>query len=136
MVHLKISTYLRRPLTGKFKIMNNFLTNLWHEMGVVLGPEKIILQKDGKCFFTNDRNLCWSGCYDDRVCSFFTDDMDMDRSETQNFMKCMLENYLKCEIETLTDIEFRTVIIGSYTSEMSTVFPWWGELINNVSHND
>jgi hypothetical protein len=112
--HIKLCQYLGKEPQGEFKEFYDFLTELWKDMEISVidiyndrgNGHTIILHKGDMFYMEQDFNNDGLRCDWDRVWSFFRSTKGMKHTETQDFIRGMVEEHLKCKALTPAHVCF------------------------------
>jgi hypothetical protein len=100
-IHIKLCVYLGREPEDEFRGFYDFIMGLWEDMDFSVDNEQVIIFHKGTNFYMGldfkDGQL-W--CQYERVWSFFRYKKCMEYTETQDFVRSMVEQYLKCKVST------------------------------------
>ena len=110
--HLLTCEYLGKEPAGQYKKLHDFLTGLWDGMAFRVNSQtnRIALQKGDKWLIYQDPENGYLWCHTHQVWSFFRNDMDMDRTRTQEFIKSVVEQHLQYTVGTPASKPFTTSI--------------------------
>jgi hypothetical protein len=99
--HIKLCVYLGKNPGGEYKEFYDFLTEFWDgmEFSVIDNHDEqgIIFHKGVVFFMEQDFNNGLLRCERNRVWSFFRFKKGMDITETQDFVRSMVEEHLICK---------------------------------------
>jgi hypothetical protein len=99
--HIKLCAYLGKDIGGEYKEFYDFITELWRDMGIsVYEDQGILFHKGDGLFMQQDFKNGWLLCHWDRVWSFLRTTKGMEYTETQDFIRGVVEEHLKCKALT------------------------------------
>ena len=106
--HIKLCLYLGKEPQGEFKEFYDFLTELWNDMEISVindhneqgSGHTIIFHKGNNYYMEQNFKNKWLRCDWDRVWTFFRSIKGMKHTETQDFIRGMVEEHLKCKALT------------------------------------
>jgi len=99
--HLKVCEYTGKPPVDRYREMYNSSTTLWEDMSIVIDPDYLGLtlrKKDFVLFLVNPTIRTW--CFDRKLWNTISHLSGVSDSETQVFLKEMMEDHLMTNIES------------------------------------
>lgn len=94
MTHIKCCEFLRKPPVGQYKKIHDFLTDMWEDMVITVGPDNTILfHKNGNPCFAVITLMSWLVC-DHHHMTSLTHMKDVDDHVRMELIKLSLEEYL------------------------------------------
>jgi hypothetical protein len=102
--HLKLCQYLGKEPEGEYKEFYDFITEVWKDMEFIVinehNKQGILFHKGTEFYMEQDFKNGWLWCDYDRVWSFFINKKVIEVSDTQDFIRGMVEEHLKSQVQT------------------------------------